>query len=128
MSVVTIPSRFNVTISSAHAPDGPDRRVHDRHAQPPLYVSCLPGGVVDVSVGGICLALGAPVPPQELSELIVTDGLCYTTQTLEAEIVWRSGSRVGLRWVDPTPAEVEWLRECMERWQEDRSAVVANPI
>ena len=126
MSLATVPAAFRF---SAIADRAPDRRVHHRHPEPPLHVSSLPGGVTDVSLGGICLTLGAPVPAQELSELIVTEGFCYTTQTLAAEVVWRSGNRVGLRWKDPSSDELKWLRESMELWQEDRlSGVVANPL
>ena len=129
MSLASVPSRIHTPLPAAITSCGPDRRVHDRHAQPPLHVSCIPGGVTDVSLGGIGLTLAAPVPAHTLCELIVTEGLCYTTQTLAAEVVWRSGNRVGLRWIDPSAGELKWLRESIERWKVDRaSAVTASPI
>ena len=129
MFSATIPTDGDARVPSGVSASDMDRREYDRHAEPPLHVSCLPVGVIDVSLGGICLALSAPLKLEEPLELILTEGLCYTTQSLAATVVWQSRNRVGLRWVDPTPRETEWLQACIDRWEKDRvTVVIANKL
>ena len=96
---------------------GAERREHLRIPAPPVLVEGQWIGVYDIGVGGICLAQATPVERGARFDLTVTDGLVYNAQRLQAEVMWYSRGRVGLRWVDLTDDQRRWLEERSREWE-----------
>ncbi|HEU4753238.1 MAG TPA: PilZ domain-containing protein [Armatimonadota bacterium] len=95
----------------------PERRRQPRLSdRPPLDVSGVPATVHDISRHGICLIVDAPLAEGERHRLRLTDALDESSRTMDAEVVWNSGNRAGLRWVDPTPGDDQWLLERFQTW------------
>lgn len=90
---------------------GADRRRFARIAGPPAVVSGDWTRVFDISLGGICLEGSKPVKPGDTVDLIITDEDCFHTAMIEAEVVWKRGSKVGLRWVGTDERQREWLEQ-----------------
>jgi len=104
-----------------------ERREHLRIPEPPAEVSGDWMGVVDISTGGICLNSRAPLTPGEELTLIVTDAELYYTESLDAEVMWSTGERVGLRWTGLNEKQEEWLEERCRRWQEEALSAQIRP-
>lgn len=106
---LTATSTITETLPSPSA----DRRRFARFAGPPAVVSGDWSRVYDISLGGICLEGDEPVRPGDMVDLIITDKDCFHTATIPAEVVWKRGSRVGLRWVVTDDFQRHWLeRRC----------------
>ena len=105
-----------------------ERRVFARVEEPPLYASGLWATVHDVSVGGICLSLDTPVVPGAQYDLILTDGAAPYTAEIRAEVVWYRKDRAGLRWVDPSPEQQQWLVERFVEWEALEPGITIEPI
>jgi hypothetical protein len=101
-----------------------ERRAHLRIPAPPVLVEGQWIGVYDIGMGGICLAHAAPLRRGMRVELTVTDGLVYNSHCLTAEVMWCSRGRVGLRWVDLSEEQREWLEERCREWE--RAALTAQ--
>jgi hypothetical protein len=95
---------------------GPERRSRPRIPQPPLHVGGLEATVEDVSEGGICLRSRTALSVGDRLTLILTDGTCYYTKELVAEVQWSRAGLYGLIWVQPTPGDREWLRARFAQW------------
>jgi len=104
-----------------------NRREHARIMEPPVEVSGDWISVVDVSEGGICLRTNAPMRKGDRCELILTDGAVFYTQSLDAEVMWRAGDKIGLRWIDPNEDQQEWLRERCAIWKEETLSAQVRP-
>jgi hypothetical protein len=96
-----------------------ERREYPRELAPPMQVCGECRNVVDVSLGGICLDLELPVAPGRRYGLILADTLLHHSKELQAEVVWYTGGRAGLQWVDLTDDQTAWLRERCEEWDRD---------
>jgi hypothetical protein len=83
---------------------------------PPLLVEGLPAVVHDVSRNGICLILESPIAHGERFLLTLTDALDRSSRQMEAEVVWRAGERTGLRWIDLSPENDQWLFRRFQSW------------
>ena len=110
-------------MSEAESHDDEDAlAAHERRSQPrvsdrpPLQVSGLRAVVHDVSRNGICLIVPEPVARGERFRLQLTDTLDFCSRTMDSEVVWFSHNRAGLRWVDLTPADDQWLLERFQAW------------
>jgi len=91
-----------------------ERREHPRLPSPPLDVGGLWARIYDISLGGICLILNAPLKVGDQYGLVLTDGM-FQAQDIHSEVVWSHGSSAGLRWVDLSPEQENWLREQFSR-------------
>ena len=109
--------------------DYSDRREYPRLLKPPAEVSGGWSRVCDVSLGGICLEGNSDLEQGDQCSLIITDGLLFYTQTLDAEVMWRRGKRVGLRWVGLDERQRAWLHSRYHAWKEEasRPQLVAAP-
>ncbi len=102
---------------------GAERRQQPRIPFPPVRVHDM-GAVIDISHEGICLELGTPeergepvrIEPGEEYGLILSDAHFCFTEELRAEVVWRAGSRAGMRWIAPSLNQSLWLKERFDQW------------
>lgn len=99
-------------LSEAKA-DGAERRVFERFAKPPTVASGCWTRIFDISLGGICLEGHEEVRPGDTIDLILTDQECFYTATIEAEVVWKAGQKVGCRWLAPDDRQRDWLQSRM---------------
>jgi hypothetical protein len=90
---------------------GSDRRRSNRLPNPPTIASGAWERVFDISLGGICLEGVEPCQEGDQLDLILTAKDCFHTTTIEAEVVWKRGKKVGLRWLGPDERQREWLQE-----------------
>lgn len=95
--------------------DGEKRRF-PRIPEPPLHMNGIWGTVLDVSLGGCCIAASEKLRPGARYELIALDTFQYSNHDLRAEVIWCAEGRVGLRWVDLSPEQEEWLRSRIDVW------------
>jgi PilZ domain-containing protein len=101
-----------------------ETRHQKRVAAPPGALSAGWAPVENLSTGGVCLAVAAPVLPGERYGLVLTQGLLhssvapwYGAQELQAEVIWYTGGRAGFRWVELSGRQQAWLRERIQDWQ-----------
>jgi hypothetical protein len=93
------------------------RRTHPRIAAPPLVISSFNATVMNVSLGGACLMTNQPLEVGDEYELIATDGVFFYTVELKGRVVWAREGRIGLKWVDSTEQQVQWLSERFDAWR-----------
>lgn len=93
-----------------------ERRREPRLACPPLFVDGLSAVVQDVSRTGIALQVDTPIRVGEVYRLHLTDAIDESSETLEAEVVWRDGKRAGLEWCNLTFEQDAWLRAQFTAW------------
>jgi hypothetical protein len=107
-----------------HTPEnsGANRRQFPRIEEPPLHVSGVWATVDDVSCGGVCLKVPQPVARGSRLPLILTDAHMYFSQEVEAEVMWCSGPRAGLRFVNLTDDQQEWIEQRLLAWERDGGA------
>ncbi len=96
-----------------------DNRREVRLPAPPLFVSGIWATVYDVSLGGACLLLDEELTAGTRYDLILTDGVYRYTVDIQAEVVWCSGGRAGLRWVNVTARQQAWLRDRSQAWLDE---------
>jgi hypothetical protein len=96
---------------------GAERRRFERFAKPPTVASGCWTRVFDISLGGICLEGYEEVRPGDTIDLILTDQECFYTATIEAEVVWKAGQKVGCRWLAPDDRQRDWLQSRMRNGQ-----------
>lgn len=101
---------------SPQAETGEDRRQEDRAGgSPPLTVLGLTAVVHDISRGGICLAGEGLLPGNEL-DLALRDETDGTEMRARAEVVWLQDGKAGLRWLNLTPEQDQWLMMRFQLW------------
>jgi hypothetical protein len=103
-----------------------DRRLHARVARPPVHVSGPAITVNDVSLGGINLTCEHTAQVGDLFELILTDAMLSYTETLEAEVMWRTRIGLGLRWINVTERQEKWLRDRLDAWTANHRSLVVS--
>ena len=96
-----------------------DRR-NERRADgnPPLTVLGRNAVVHDISRGGICLVAEGLVPGASL-DLALRDQTDDTELQARAEVVWLQDGKVGLRWINLTPEQDQWLMMRFQLWLAD---------
>lgn len=98
---------------------GEEGRRYPRVERPPLILSGMPAVVHDVSEGGICLHTRESPPSGQRVDLLLTDAQLYHAQELRAEVMWCRPGQVGLRWVDLTRPQQEWLCGRVTEWSRE---------
>lgn len=105
-----------------------ERRQHPRLVNPPVHVSGPRVSINDLSLGGIHLVGAGPAEVGERMELILTDAETHYTETLEAEVMWRRRDAAGLRWVDLTERQTQWLEQRMATWTADPNQLLIRRL
>jgi len=105
-----------------------DRRQHPRIVHPPVHVSGPRVAINDVSLGGVHLIGAGPAEVGERMELILTDADTHYTETLEAEVMWRRRDAAGLRWVNLTDRQAEWLEQRIDSWTADPNRLLIQRL
>ncbi len=103
-----------------------DRRLHHRHVDPPVWVSGPSVVVKDVGLGGISLECEHTARPGDRYELILTDAVFHYTESLEAEVTWCTPDALGLRWIDLTTRQWDWLVTRLDHWIANRQHLVVS--
>ncbi len=101
-----------------------ERRSFPRLEDPPLHLSGIDGAVIDVSLGGMGIAVPRQLRVGERYEVVLTDDLLKISQCATVMVVRVNLTTVGLQWVDATPEQMQWLRECILRWLQTGSCTV----
>ena len=113
-------ARDSYTAASKGASPGfRERRHSERFPNPPLAVAFVPARVQDISLGGICLTLDPEEEIQDRYELFLTGGLYYFAEEITAELVWKKGNRVGLRWTNMDEEQRRRLQGYFELWRDE---------
>jgi hypothetical protein len=107
---------------------GPDRRRHTRLHSATLQLEGNSAVLCDVSMGGACLLLPTPAELGQRLSLALRDAASQAVLALEAEVAWVAGSRVGLRWANPSSHELVWLRHRIHPWALGREVVLLFTI
>lgn len=105
-----------------------ERRIHPRLVNPPVHVSGPRVSINDVSLGGIHLIGAGPAEVGERMELILTDAETHYTETLEAEVMWRRRDAAGMRWVNLTERQTQWLEQRMDCWTADPNRLLIQRL
>jgi hypothetical protein len=96
-----------------------ERRLERRaNGNPPLTVLDRDAVVHDISRGGICL-VAEGLTPGTLMELAVRDDTDATELRADAEVVWLQDGKAGLRWLNLTPDQDQWLMTRFQLWLAD---------
>ncbi len=97
----------------------PDRRQERRaDGNPPLTVLGRSAAVHDISRGGVCL-VGEQLTPGSRIELGLRDQTDETEMHATAEVIWLQDGKAGLRWLDLTPEQDQWLMTRFQLWLAD---------
>ena len=105
-------------------PTAEERREHPRVPNPGLEVNGIWADVHDVSLGGICLQVDAPLEPYRQCDMVLTDPGARSSRDFRAEVVWSRKGRAGFRWVELSEEQKQWLGERLEGWQATRPTVL----
>jgi hypothetical protein len=96
-----------------------DRRLGRRaDGNPPLTVLGRSAVVHDISRGGVCLVGEGLLPGTEL-DLALRDQTDHSEIQARAEVVWLQDGKAGLRWVNLTPDQDQWLMMRFQLWLAD---------
>lgn len=93
-----------------------DRRSDLRLDCPPLRLTGLRATVYDVSRNGLCVHALVPVEHGQHYHLLLRDDLDSSTCEIDAEVVWHTEGRAGLRWVGLTNEQDRWLLRRFQAW------------
>lgn len=101
--------------------DAPDltenRRSSSRVFIPPLELPECWAAVRDISEGGISLLVDRSLELGESCDLVLTDAFFHTTEEIRAEVIWTCDNCVGLKWVELTENQAQWLHNGFKRWR-----------
>lgn len=97
------------------APDMGDRR-HARTTGEHLEVRNLWATIENVSIGGICLRVSAPLPIGESYALVLTDRRSGESRNFVAGVMWCADGRAGLEWQGLSSELAAWLRPLLGVW------------
>lgn len=96
---------------------GTDRRGANRVFIPPLELAESWAAVRDISEGGISLLVDRSLELGEYCDLVLTDAFFHTTEEIRAEVIWTCDNCVGLKWVELTDKQAQWLHNGFKRWR-----------
>jgi hypothetical protein len=99
------------------ASEARDRRNATRVFIPPLELPECWAAVRDISEGGISLLVDRALELGECCDLVLTDAFFHTTEEIRAEVIWTCDNAVGLKWVDLTEKQAQWLHNGFKRWR-----------
>lgn len=99
------------------APETRDRRAGNRVFIPPLELPECWAAVRDISEGGISLLVDRPLELGEICDLVLTDAFFHTTEEIRAEVIWSCDNALGLKWVELTEKQAQWLHNGFKRWR-----------
>jgi len=100
-------------------------RLFPRVFDPPLVASEF-GSVRDVSLGGLSVGLRQPASKGQVIEFILTDNDTYRTLVVQAEVMWASWRYAGLRFLELTDDQRDWLEERLPAWQASQAELAAQ--
>lgn len=99
------------------ASEARDRRNASRVFIPPLELPECWAAVRDISEGGISLLVDRALELGECCDLVLTDAFFHTTEEIRAEVIWTCDNAVGLKWVELTEKQAQWLHNGFKRWR-----------
>lgn len=93
-----------------------NRRVHPRVFRPPVEISGIWGEVVDISLTGLAVTATGPLEAGTTLDLVLTDSRSHEQRWIPAEVMWSTPSKAGLRWVDLSDEDRQWLIQRFSNW------------
>jgi hypothetical protein len=93
-----------------------ERREHPRRDNADSAASSYDVTVLNISLGGVCVALDRAVQRGERYTLVLADNRVTGTLELRAEVAWTKRGRTGLKWLDVSPEQFLWLCERLGFW------------
>jgi hypothetical protein len=95
-----------------------NRRLQPRVERPPVSISGVWGEVLDISLTGISVTVERGLEPGMRLDLVLMDTRSAEQRWIEAEVMWSDQERAGLRWIELTAEDQEWLVERFSSWLE----------